>query len=166
MAFNQNQDTLKTLRLILFLIVIESLFIMASVILTFAQTNTDTYSVDESPNLTINDFVWNPHVEKGGSFENPGRYEAYIDGKRYVVYCNEGDTVRLQQIINNLNIDFAGKSKNSFGFLEFLFTTITFSAIPYPFNIVPIFVVSIIGFVLIYLGYSEVRAWIDTLVPF
>jgi hypothetical protein len=166
MAFVQNQDSLKTLKLIIFLIVIEALFIMASAIITYAETQRDTYSLGENPNLTVGDFVWNSHVDVGGSFENPGRYEARIDGKLYVVYCNEGDIARLSKIIDNLNIDFAGKSKNSFGFLEFLFTTITFSIVPYPFNIVPLMVTTIIGFILIYLGYSEVRAWIDTLVPF
>jgi hypothetical protein len=162
MGFNQNQDTLKTMRLVIFLIILEVLFIFSSVIMTYAQTGKDTLVLSDVPQLKVSDFVWNEHAKGGGYFSSGGGYEAKINGKTYTIYVKEGDISSLTRIINDQN---SAELKGSFDYLKFLATVITFGAIPYPYNTIPLLITSLVGFILLYLAYGEVKTWIDSLIP-
>lgn len=157
MSFNQNQDTLKTLKLMIFLIVIEFLLFVASAIMYSAQDKNTDFVFSDVPKLEITDFVWNEHAKGGGTFSSSGGYEAIIDGKTYTIYVKEGDINALQKEIDAQNL---AESQVGFDVLKFLASAVTFSAIPFPLNIVPIFVSMIIGFVIVYLAYSEIKSWL------
>lgn len=162
MGFNQNQDTLKTMRLVIFLIFIEVLFIFASAIVTYANTNEDSLRLSDVPQLHVSDFVWNDHAKGGGYFSSSGGYEAKINGVTYTIYVAKGDISALTSIINEQN---NAELKGGFDFLQFLTTTLSFSIIPYPYNIVPLLITTTIGFIILYLAYGEVKTWIDTFTP-
>lgn len=160
MAFNQNQDTLKTLKLVIFLIVIEFLFFSASAVLSLTENKQTDFSFSDVPVLHITDFKWNEHAKGGGYFSSAGGYEAIINGITYTIYVKKGDTVALQKVIDEQNL---AESQSGFDLLKYLVATVTFSYIPMPLNIIPILVSSLIGFIIIYLTYGEVKAWLSAI---
>jgi hypothetical protein len=160
MAFNQNQDTLRTLKLVIFLIVIEFLFFSASAVLSLTEDKQTDFSFSDVPKLYISDFKWNEHAKGGGYFSSSGGYEAIINGITYTIYIKKGDTVALQKVIDEQNL---AEMQSGFDLLKYFVATVTFSYVPFPFNIIPILVVSLIGFVVIYLTYGEVKAWLSTI---
>jgi hypothetical protein len=160
MAFNQNQDTLRTLKLVIFLIVIEFLFFSASAVLSLADNKQTDFLFSDVPQLKISDFKWNDHAKGGGYFSSSGGYEAIINGVTYTIYVKKGDTVALQKVIDDQNL---AESQSGFDLLKFFVATVTFSSIPFPISILPLLVSSLVGFIILYLAYGEVKAWLSAI---
>lgn len=170
MGFNQNQDTLKTFGLLVFLIVIELIFICSSFIVAMAYGDTGELPSFVNPDyLDINEFTWHDwgvawHYTGVFIFPEiiPGGYYEDIDG--HIFYCKDYE---LQDRIDkyNKNIDENINSYNAMDFVNIIITGVTFNYIPSPYNVIPIVINIIIWSFIGILTYSEIKTWIDSVVP-
>lgn len=168
MAFNQSQDTLATLKLIIFLVVIEFLFYSASTVVILAQGDTDPakYNLFGNTKLSIGDFSYHAGsyyvINQNGLLVPYYSNGYYTDNAGHIVNVDEGDIVGLQKALDDWNKQ---NPLNAFTFLTILVSIVSFSFIPIPFNIIPLMVTAIIGFVVVYLAYSEVKGWFSAIIP-
>jgi len=170
MGFNQNQDTLKTLRLTIFLIIIEVLFIFASAISVIAMGNDVPDSIffekrDEL--LKIEDFKFHPagfvwHYT--GLVLMPEFVIAYYEDDKGHVFKVD-NKVDLQKRIDAYNDVIRNKQSNPLDMIGLLVASISFAVIPYPFNIIPLLITVIIGFIIAYLVFSEIKGWFGEIWP-
>jgi hypothetical protein len=166
MAFNQSQDTISTLKLIIFLVVIEFLFYSASTVVTLAQGDTANYDLFGNTQLSIDDFSYHAGgwyvIDQNGLLVPYYTEGYYTDNTGHIVNVDEGDISGLKKAIDDWNNQ---NPLNAFSFLTILVSIVTFSFIPAPLNVVPLMVTAIIGFVVVYLAYSEVKGWFSAIIP-
>lgn len=150
MSFNQEQDTLKTTKLIIFLIVIEFLMFSASAIVTLSGGQEQDHTLLKRYYPTGYDL----------------RIEDPVTGQVRVVTVPPGKyfDAKLNELVN---IDTVTDPNELFfpedpvSTLRLLIGFVTFNSIPYPLSIIPTVVSSIILIVIFMLGYSEIKSWIS-----
>lgn len=161
MAFNQNQDTISTLKLIIFLIVIESLFYFSQVVVIYAAGENTGVNIGTDIPKTLDDYCFkNGYAPSGSRIFDTDTWSFFTvpDGKLYKIDSNPHifiDIPSEYRTNNGILID----SRDAFGTIKNIIGFITFSIIPYPFNILPTLVVALITIIILYLAYSEVKSW-------
>jgi hypothetical protein len=160
------------MKITIFLIVIEFLLFSASAICTMATSGTATeLPVGNDTPLKISDFTWKNACLTGmysggiGGMWIPvwldAHYEAHKNDRQYNVFVEKGDMTGLQAKITLFN-DEISKQGTGIDYLGLLFGLVTFNVIPSPFNIIPLLVSVIIGFVIAYLIATALLALIPS----
>lgn len=162
MGLTQNQDTIKTLKMVIFLIIIEMLFFMSSVVMVYAESGKNTYNKDLFiTDLKVSDFQWHDVLNLGGG---AFAFNVYSSEKGGVIRgVAKGDMVALQKAVderNALYTEFNTNQGNTVDTLNVLFATLTFGFLPFPLNLIPVFITTIIGLIIAYFLYTEIKSWI------
>jgi hypothetical protein len=163
MAFNQNQDTLKTLKLIIFLIVIESLFYFAQVVVIYAQGEVTNINIGTGIPETLDSYcLANGYAPPGSIIFDTDTWSSFRvpDGKLYKINSDPHLFIDIPTRFSDkgLLVD----SRDAFGSIKALLSFVTFAIIPYPFNIIPTLITVLITVIILYLAFSEIKSWLST----
>jgi hypothetical protein len=156
MAFNQNQDTLRTLKLVIFLASIVFLFYLANIVCVMAS-NPD--SDIDSPVL-LQRYYPSGYVLK---IEDPvtGQVRA-VPVPQGKVFDSELNKLVDENSISDEDLENAYYvPSDPLSGIRALIGFITFSILPFPFNIVPTFIVGVISSILAYLVFGEIKSWLS-----
>jgi hypothetical protein len=156
MAFNQNQDTLRTLKLVIFLASIVFLFYFANVVTVLATNPNENI---DSPVL-LQRYYPSSYVLM---IEDP------VTGQVRAVPVPQGKVFdsQLNKLVDANTID-KSELDNSYYLpsdplagIRALIGFITFSILPFPFNIIPTFIVGVISSIIAYLVFGEIKSWLS-----
>jgi len=154
-------DALKSLKMIIFIVCILCLVFFASFITLYAQVKSEDRNTNPLFGITAYRYLQTGTYEKEYFYPIPPRYyykeEPIPEG--YVYDTKDKKLILKSSLtIDQLNEMIVPSEK--FNIINVVFATITFSFIPYPFNIPVIILTWICGFIALWLLYKEIKSWI------